>query len=1653
MSYLRAFQSPKVVINEIAYRGTTASSSDEWLELYNTTSSPIDLSGWTLSLDDQVLPLSGTIEAYGFYLLERTDEQTVSSISSDYLYTGSLTDSGVVLTLKDSSGVQIDQVSEFYIDLASPPEGFSDRSTMEKINPLLPGDSAVNWRINNQQETTGLDASGSSIFGTPRSQNSHTLRAFGYGYMGIVSSGAPAPPQNFSAQQIDHRIQLSWDISDEFTFYQLDHNNSKINLGNTDTHIITPSGPGQLEFSLTATDLFLIESEPTQAAVNFSTPQLPSEGQILINELRSLPPSGEKEWVELYNPTTSWWDLSICMLHDKTGLIHSFAPTDAIGPGGFFIADLSAQKLNDSGDTVTLFCQVESNQVVIDTIFYGSSSPEPSYESTVGYEQSAGYLPPSREANTLGRTPDGGSLWFLISIEDFPSKNAPNPDLTPVPGVISPQIFNDDANVRVTWTNPSFDSFAGTNIYLSNFFTDDEFILVDTIPPEENQVVLQGLPFDLNQIRLIPFNASGLEAQGIEVSTVFANLLGLVISEVLPNPKTGNPEFIELYNASGDFLDLSFYDLVVSNASNDISDPSGSFTFFDFVLFPDEHFAIEIDPDFYDFRLSNISSQIAVFDEEGFPIASVDYIAPPKGISIIFDDELQSLLHHPTPNGENIFTNADPQAVITIQGSGSKEGCSVLNFNTTGANSIDADDDELSYSWVYRTSSGTTLLTSEDKNPLSFKFTEDMGGPFEVELTVEDSFGGRSTVVEKDLVLGVCKSGKRSTAAGGNAAPIVYPRHIEINEVFPNPSGRDTGVEFVELYNSGAVAVDLTNWRLGAKTKRRLKELTIEPGQYLAIHKVTLRNGGDSIQLLNPNKEQLDIVTYPESEEGQSYSKDESGALRWTIPTPNQTNDFPFQVEDIYLQRSAKVLIHRFLANPDGSDKDKEWIEIMNSSKETVSLAGWQLDNRQGGSKPHLITNITLQPQEVHRFTSDLTGITLRNTADQIRLLNPAAQQVDILEWKTPVASGLVLTREDLIQLDDVSPDCARVMNVVDGDTIDIFLYKARQPGDLDCFSADLESKAILMRKRERVRLIGVDTPETVHPFKPLEKFGKEASNYTKAQLSGQVVQLEYDLTKRGKYGRLLAYIHLEERHFNAELVRKGFAFAYLKYPFQYREEFRQLQLQAEQEKVGMWATEEVKQIREKQELVEDEELKELEVIEEKLKELEPEEKEEGEVEKTIQKSYDQQAWEFIQLNEVLPNPAGKDSEGGEYIEIKNLSDLPADLTDWKIVNGKEKTLLELSGDFNFESAAVPVRAGHDLSIQKPALPGGGIIAFNRLKRSIKNKEETILLLDPLENIRDQFSYQVSAKDDQAWSRNPITTSWQLLPTGTPGKENEVVLITQDMDSDKDGISDKDELAMGMNPSSLDSDNNGWPDDFDLMKKSGYLSPSVEYEQYLSDSLVMTMRQTKRTLRFMGTTRPYTSIQLVLYSSPQTVLIPVNDDGSWEYKVDVGLEKGAHHAEVFAIDYQGRKSMPKEHTPFELASNLNASKLSKLRKSKPKKSKAPTPLYRLAALAKDWLQAEVVKFSPQDQTLVLSNGSSYKLSHIPSQLTQFLAKPNTSVRYTLADDQTTIKQIELIKSAHASYMGSTNTDEPLYMFAFLAMCLTVCFVVGRRYSP
>lgn len=127
-----------------------------------------------------------------------------------------------------------------------------------------------------------------------------------------------------------------------------------------------------------------------------------------------------------------------------------------------------------------------------------------------------------------------------------------------------------------------------------------------------------------------------------------------------------------------------------------------------------------------------------------------------------------------------------------------------------------------------------------------------------------------------------------------------------------------------------------------------------------------------------------------------------------------------------------------------------------------------------------------------------------------------------------------------------------QVIKVIDGDTIEVFIDG----------------------KIEKVRMIGINTPETVDPRRPVQCYGKEASNKLKELLHDKVIRLESDETQDSydKYNRALRYVFLNEENINKKMVSEGFAFEYTyKKPYKFQKDFKEAERKAQENNIGLW--------------------------------------------------------------------------------------------------------------------------------------------------------------------------------------------------------------------------------------------------------------------------------------------------------------------------------------------------------------------------------------------------------------------------------------------------------------------------------------------------
>jgi micrococcal nuclease len=164
--------------------------------------------------------------------------------------------------------------------------------------------------------------------------------------------------------------------------------------------------------------------------------------------------------------------------------------------------------------------------------------------------------------------------------------------------------------------------------------------------------------------------------------------------------------------------------------------------------------------------------------------------------------------------------------------------------------------------------------------------------------------------------------------------------------------------------------------------------------------------------------------------------------------------------------------------------------------------------------------------------------------------------QIPVQQVATTSVISTTTTKSDAVATNTVSTDYTyyTVSSVVDGDTVKI----------------NMDGKI------ETLRLIGLDTPETVDPRKVVQCFGKEASNKAKELLVGKKVRIETDPSQgsKDKYNRMLAYIYLENGLFyNKYMIEQGYAHEYTyNIPYKYQSEFKEAVKKAQDSKLGLWS-------------------------------------------------------------------------------------------------------------------------------------------------------------------------------------------------------------------------------------------------------------------------------------------------------------------------------------------------------------------------------------------------------------------------------------------------------------------------------------------------
>lgn len=371
------------------------------------------------------------------------------------------------------------------------------------------------------------------------------------------------------------------------------------------------------------------------------------------------------------------------------------------------------------------------------------------------------------------------------------------------------------------------------------------------------------------------------------------------------------------------------------------------------------------------------------------------------------------------------------------------------------------------------------------------------------------------------------------------------------------------------------------------------------------------------------------------------------------------------------------------IPNPEGTDTDKEIIKLRNNSSTSIDLEGWRIKNRKG--KEVEIEEGELEKGDSIKINPKKIGLSLINKSDSLTLMDPAGNRIDFIEWNE-AESGEDIAKTRLYK-DGMK---GIVTEVIDGDTFKILVHN----------------------EEFTVRMIGVDTPETVDPSKSVEPFGLEASNYLKNLLTGKTVKLKFEEGKTDTYGRLLAYVYLGNELINATMIRKGFSPAYTRFPFRLKFQFIKYEGVAKMKGFGIWGI--------------GPEIKPNKNSSRTIATFEPEIEIQSPRPIIIPKKECESTG--LELSSILPN--NQSGETQEYIELINNTDQTICLDSWKLDDIQE------GGSKPFEMTG-EIKPGETRRFHK-----------SETKITLNDKDDCATLIDPEGEVADQICYQKTHKNE-----------------------------------------------------------------------------------------------------------------------------------------------------------------------------------------------------------------------------------------------------------------------------------------------------------------
>lgn len=738
-----------------------------------------------------------------------------------------------------------------------------------------------------------------------------------------------------------------------------------LNANGSGEIILPENGTGEIVLPENTTGGTVLDS----SGATIETAEETAESGLKINEFLPNPLTG-KEWVEFYNTAGTGFDLSGFSLWDAVKTRYTFPTNTFLPPDGFLSIEFSNVFNNDTD-------QLYLKNTLNETVDYFS------YGATHDLWQN---IP---KGSSVGRAPDGSADWLIFPAEQITRDQNNFSYYKQKMPFVSAQTSSGGL-IDFAWDTVDFPDFGFYRIYQN---TGSGFVILTETT--ENHFQINGIQAgEIAEFLFLICDQSGhcssdIDGQKIPV-TAFLNLR---LNEFSANAsgKDDNLEWIELFYAGSGVLALNGFLLEIDGTKT--LDLNG-LEIMDYLL---------INPADFGVTLKNTNGKIAlrksginsVWEEFNYAEARENFSWRRNLITNVWEEATR-----PTPGEANIFWNTAPSALLKIQGSGKTSGHGSLSFNVTAEDSFDPDGDTFNCFWDF--GDGSFVYKC---NPGAHQYG---AGEFDLKLTVYDDFGGTDFKTQHISVL----PHNSETTEKAIAVPVFDPAQkfsndIKITAFLPDPEGKDSELEWIELTNFGKTKVVLDWWWLddaegGSKPSLIPPNTVLEAGKsqrFLVTEtKLALNNDGDTVRLFDPNLSLKDSVTYAKAPAGGIYQLDEVGVWDWSTVIKETLAEEVFvpQVFDFSL-----IEISEILPSSSAGDSENEWIELYNRGSETYDLAGWRLDDvLTGGSKPYVLPpHSQIEPHGFLLIYSRDSGLALNNDGDTVHLITPAGKAQDFFQY------------------------------------------------------------------------------------------------------------------------------------------------------------------------------------------------------------------------------------------------------------------------------------------------------------------------------------------------------------------------------------------------------------------------------------------------------------------------------------------------------------------------------------------------------------------------------------------------------------------------------------------------------------------------------